>query len=147
MKSMKVKHIDHIGINVNDLPAAKAFFMELGFALVGEAQTKGEFLDSVIGLKGAETDFVMLEAPGGQLRLEVIKYLKPDDPERDRVPDANNLGLGHIAFEVDNLEEIVARIKEKGYKLIGEIRTYQDSWKLCYVRGPGNIIVELAERH
>ncbi|MGH7203742.1 MAG: VOC family protein [Candidatus Levyibacteriota bacterium] len=143
---MKVRHIDHIGINVTDLPSAKAFFIELGFTIVGESSMEGEFLDSVIGLKNAKTEFVMLQAPDGQLSLEVIKYHQPVDPEGTHAPAANRLGLGHMAFEVDDLEEIVAALKQKGHELVGELRTYENIWKLCYIRGPEGIIVELAER-
>lgn len=143
---MKVRHIDHLGINVTDLAAAKAFFTDLGFTIVGESSMKGELLDNVIGLKNADTEFVMLQAPDGQLNLEVIKYHYPIDSKGSRMPAANRLGLGHLAFQVDDVEEIVTALKQKGHELVGKIQIYENIWKLCYVRGPEGIIVELAEQ-
>jgi catechol 2,3-dioxygenase-like lactoylglutathione lyase family enzyme len=143
---MKVRHVNHIGINVDDLEAAKIFFVELGFTVDGEAKMEGDLLDKVIGLKGAKTEFVMLQAPDGQLNIEVIKYLEPVDPEGARPGRPNAFGLQHIAFEVDDLDGIVGSLQGKGYDLLGSIQNYQDIWKLCYIHGPGGIIVELAER-
>ena len=144
-KGMKVRHVDHIGINVNDLAPAKAFFTDLGFTIAGEASMQGELLDKVIGLKNAKTEFVTLQAPDGQLSVEIIKYLEPVDPKGIQVSAANILGLRHLAFEVDDVEEIVAFLKQKGHELVGEMQTYEHMWKLCYIRGPEGIIVELAE--
>lgn len=107
---------------------------------------QGELLDKVIGFKDAQTEFVMLQAPDEQLNLEIIKYHQPIDPEGARMPTANRLGLGHIAFEVDNLEETVTALKQKGHTLVGEVQTYENIWKLCYIRGPEGIIIELAQR-
>lgn len=143
---MNVQHVDHIGINVTDLPAAQAFFMDLGFTVAGQASMRGELLDKVTGLKNAETEFVMLEAPDGQLCLEIIKYYQPIDSEGIRLPAPNTLGLSHMAFQVDDVEEIVATLTQKGHELVGEVQTYENIWKLCYIRGPEGIIVELAER-
>jgi catechol 2,3-dioxygenase-like lactoylglutathione lyase family enzyme len=145
-KNMKVRHIDHIGINVLDLDAAKAFFTDLGFTIAGESSMEGELLDKVIGLKNAQTEFVMLQAPDGQLNIEVIKYHHPVDSEGIRVLPANTLGMRHLCFEVDDVEEIIASLKQKGHELVGELQTYENVWKLCYIRGPEGIIVELAER-
>lgn len=143
---MKVRHVNHIGINVTDLAAAEAFFTELGFTIDGKSTMQGELLDKVVGLEGAQTEFVMLQAPDGQLHLEIIKYHQPVDPKGIQAPAANTLGLRHLAFEVDDVEEIVAALKQKGYELVGEVQTYENIWKLCYIRGPENIIVELAEK-
>ncbi len=143
---MKVKHIDHLGINVQDLTAAKTFFTDLGFTVVGESSMQGELLDKVIGLKDARTEFVMLQAPDGQLNLEVIKYHQPIDKDGIQIQDANALGMRHLAFQVDDIEEIVASLKEKGHELVGEMQNYENIWKLCYIRGPEGIIIELAER-
>jgi catechol 2,3-dioxygenase-like lactoylglutathione lyase family enzyme len=146
IKNMKVRHVNHIGINVTDLAAAKAFFIDLGFTVAGETSMQSELLDRVTGLKDVRTEFAMLESPDGQLNLEVIKYHQPVNPEGSRVPAANALGLGHLAFEVDDVDGIVAALKQKGHELVGEVQTYENIWKLCYVRGPEGIIVELAER-
>ncbi len=98
---MKVRHVNHIGINVKYLVDAKAFLIDLGFTAEGEAEMNGELLDKVIGLKDAQTEFVMLKAPDGQLNIEVIKYHQPVDPQGIQTLPANTLGMRHIAFEVD----------------------------------------------
>jgi len=143
---MKVQHVNHIGINVEDLEAAKQFFIDLGFTVMGEASNEGTLLDEVTGLKDARTDLVMLTAPDGEMNVEVIKYHRPTDPEgiRRRKPYAH--GLGHIAFEVDDLDGIVEGLQQKGHALMGSIQNFENVWKLCYVRGPEGVIVELAER-
>jgi catechol 2,3-dioxygenase-like lactoylglutathione lyase family enzyme len=143
---MSIRHIDHIGINVENLEAAKLFFTELGFTVSGEIKMQGELLDAVTGLKGARTEFVTLQAPDGQLSLEVTKYHQPVDPEGIRPGGPNALGLRHIAFEVDDLDGIVKTLQQKGYDLLGSVQNYQNVWKLCYVRGPEGIIVEFAEQ-
>ena len=143
---MKIRHVDHIGINVENLEAAKVFFTDLGFTVAGEMKMKGKLLDAVTGLKGARTEFVMLQAPDGQLSLEVIKYHHPVDPEGIRPAGPNALGLRHLAFQVDDLDGIVKTLKQKGHDLVGSVQNYENVWKLCYVHGPEGIIVELAEQ-
>jgi len=143
---MKVKHIDHIGINVEDLGAAKTFFTDLGFKVVGEMEMQGELVDRVTGLKGVKDDIVMLQAPDGQLNLELVKFHHPVDDAGVQPVLANTLGLRHLCFEVEDLKGIVANLQTKGHELVGEIQQYKDSWKLCYVRGPEGIIIELAEK-
>ena len=143
---MKIRHVDHIGINVTNLEAAKTFFTDLGFTVMGEAKMQGELLDEVTGLKDARTEFVMLQAPDGQLNLEVIKYHHPVDSENTRPSGPNALGLRHMAFEVEDLDDIVKALQQKGHDLVGSVQNYENIWKLCYVHGPEGIIVELAER-
>jgi catechol 2,3-dioxygenase-like lactoylglutathione lyase family enzyme len=144
--SMKIRHVNHIGINVDDLEAAKTFFTDLGFTVAGESTMEGKLLDEVIGLKGAQTELVMLVAPDSELCLEVIKYHRPADPEGIRSHSPNTHGLGHIAFEVEDLDGIVESLKQKGYNLVGSVQNYENIWKLCYIYGPEGIIVELAEQ-
>lgn len=143
---MKVLHVDHIGMNVVDLEAATTFFTDLGFTVAGKAKMEGELLDKVTGLTNAKTDFVMLQSPDGQMNLEIIKYIQPVDPEGVQIQTANTLGMRHIAFQIDDLEEIVTVLKKKGHKLVGEVQTYENIWKLCYIYGPEGIIVELAQK-
>ena len=143
---MKVRHIDHIGINVEDLKTAKSFFTDLGFKVVGEMEMQGELVDRVTGLKGVKDDIVMLQAPDGQLNLELVKFHHPVDEAGLQPVLANTLGLRHLCFEVEDLKGIVANLQTKGHELVGEIQQYKDSWKLCYVRGPEGIIIELAEK-
>lgn len=143
---MKILHINHIGINVNDLESAVTFFTDLGFTVMGKAANEGKLLDEVTGLKDARTDLVMLEAPDKQLCLEVIKYHHPTDPEGIRPHQPYAHGLGHLAFEVEDLNGIVTSLQQKGHDLVGSVQNYENIWKLCYVHGPEGIIVELAER-
>jgi catechol 2,3-dioxygenase-like lactoylglutathione lyase family enzyme len=143
---MKIRHIDHVGINVDNLEAAKKFFTDLGFTVVGEAAMEGELVDRVTGLKGVKDDIVMLQAPDGQLNLELVKFHHPVDEAGIQPPAANTLGLRHLCFEVEDLDGIVETLQQKSIELVGEIQQYKDSWKLCYVRGPEGIIVELAEK-
>jgi catechol 2,3-dioxygenase-like lactoylglutathione lyase family enzyme len=110
---MKIRHVDHIGINVNNLEAAKVFFTDLGFTAAGKATMQGKLLDEVTGLKGARTELVMLQAPDGQLNLEVIKYHQPVDPEGIRPGGPNRLGMQHIAFQVDDLDGIVKTLQQR----------------------------------
>jgi len=143
---MKVRHIDHIGINVEDLETAKTFFTDLGFKVVGEMVMQGELVDRVIGLKGVKDNIVMLQAPDGKLNLELVKFHRPLDKNGIQQSAANTLGLRHLCFEVEDLKGIVANLQTKGHELVGEIQQYKESWKLCYVRGPEGIIIELAEK-
>jgi catechol 2,3-dioxygenase-like lactoylglutathione lyase family enzyme len=143
---MKIKHVDHIGINVENLEAAKIFFTDLGFSVVGEMVMQGELVDRVTGLKDVKDDLVMLQAPDGQLNLELVKFHYPVDEAGVQPVLSNTLGLRHLCFEVEGLDGIVATLQTKGHKLVGEIQIYENTWKLCYVRGPEGIIIELAEK-
>jgi catechol 2,3-dioxygenase-like lactoylglutathione lyase family enzyme len=143
---MKVRHVDHIGINVENLEAAKLFFTDLGFTVVGEAVMQGELVDRVTGLKNVKDDIIMLQAPDGQLSLELVKFHHPVDEAGVQPILANTLGLRHLCFEVEDLEGIVADLQAKGHELLGEIQTYENTWRLCYVHGPEGIIIELAEQ-
>jgi catechol 2,3-dioxygenase-like lactoylglutathione lyase family enzyme len=143
---MKIRHVDHIGINVEDLEAAKAFFTDLGFTVMGQSVMEGELLDRVTGLKDAKDDLLMLQAPDGQLNLELVKFHHPIDEAGAQLSAANTLGLRHLCFEVEGFDNIVAGLRQKGYELVGEVQTYEDVWKLCYIRGPEGIIIELAEQ-
>jgi catechol 2,3-dioxygenase-like lactoylglutathione lyase family enzyme len=143
---MKILHVDHIGINVEDLAAAKEFFVELGFKVLGEMTMQGELVERVIGLDDVRDDIVMLQAPDGQINIELVKFHHPVDPKGIQPAAANTLGLRHITFQVEDLEGTVNNLQQKGIELVGDLQTYEDSWKLCYIRGPEGIILELAER-
>jgi catechol 2,3-dioxygenase-like lactoylglutathione lyase family enzyme len=143
---MKIRHVDHIGINVLDLEAAKDFFTKFGFTVVGEAVMEGELVDSVTGLKGVKDDLVMLQAPDGKLNLELVKFHHPVDEAGVQPAAANTLGLRHLCFEVDDLDGSVETLKQKGHELVGSVQNYENIWKLCYIRGPEGIIIELAEK-
>jgi catechol 2,3-dioxygenase-like lactoylglutathione lyase family enzyme len=139
---MKLHRIDHVGVIVNDLPAAKAFFLDFGLEVQGE----GEWLDQIVGLNDVKTAYVFLGMPDGQANLELIKYYRPPGEKELPQPLANTLGIRHIAFVVDDIEAVVAKLKEQGKEVFGEIQNYENMYKLCYIRGPEGIILELAEQ-
>jgi catechol 2,3-dioxygenase-like lactoylglutathione lyase family enzyme len=143
---MRIKHVDHIGIVVNDLEGAKAFFASLGFTPVGQTTVEGEWVGRIIGLPDVRSDIVMLQAPDGQVNIELSKFHQPEATGDGQPTAANTLGLRHIAFQVEDLDDIVNTLEQKGHNLVGEIQTYQGTWKLCYVHGPEGITIELAEQ-
>ena len=138
--------MDHVGIVVDDLASAKAFFGELGLELQGEGSVEGEFADRVVGLEGVRSELAMMETPDGHSRLELIKFHAPQGPSGDRHTPANVPGLRHLSFLVDDVDAALARVQAQGAELVGEVENYEDIFRLCYVRGPEGIIVELAER-
>jgi catechol 2,3-dioxygenase-like lactoylglutathione lyase family enzyme len=139
---MKIQRIDHVGVVVDDLSAAKAFFLDIGLEVQGE----GELLDQVTGLHDAKTAFVMLGVPDGQANIELIKFYTPSDEKGIRRSFANTLGIRHIAFAVEEIEALVATLKKQGTEIFSEIQAYEHAYKLCYVRGPEGMILELAEQ-
>jgi len=143
---MKIHRIDHVGVIVNDLPAAIDFFLVLGLKVLGEAEVDGEWVEPIIGLNDVRETVVMLGVPDGQATLELVKFHKPADEKGIQQSFANTIGVTHIAFAVEDIEAIVTKLKEKGAELFGEIQNYENAYKLCYVRGPEGIIVELAEK-
>jgi catechol 2,3-dioxygenase-like lactoylglutathione lyase family enzyme len=142
---MKINRIDHIGINVEDFEAAKEFFIDLGFEVTGEMDMEGELVEKVIGLSNVKDRFAMLKTPGGEACIELIKFYQPLDEKGIQPSSANTLGMRHICLNVDDVDGIVAKLDKKGFKLAGEMQNYQNVYKLCYVRGPEGIILELAE--
>lgn len=144
--TMVLPRLEHVGIVVGDLEAAKAFFAELGLEVEGENSVEGRAVDRIVGLAGVRSDVVMLRTPDGHGKLELIRYRTPAGPGGDPEAPANAPGLRHILFEVAGIEDVLARLQPHGGELVGELVQYEDSFKLCYVRGPEGIIVELAER-
>ncbi|UOQ50409.1 VOC family protein [Gracilibacillus caseinilyticus] len=143
---MKVHRIDHVGVIVQDLPAAKDFFIELGLEVLGEAEVEGEWVERIIGLTDVKETVVMLGMPDGEATLELVKFHTPSDENGMQPSFSNTLGIRHIAFAVQDIESIVAKLKKKGAELVGEIQNYENAYKLCYIRGPEGIILELAEK-
>ena len=111
----------------------------------GDGQVEGGWVDRIVGLEGVRVDFAMVEAPDGHGRLELIKFHAPSGPDGDRHAPANTPGIRHIAFVVDDIDAAVARVRDRGAQLVGQVERAGDSYRLCYVRGPEGIIVELAE--
>jgi catechol 2,3-dioxygenase-like lactoylglutathione lyase family enzyme len=145
-KGMAIRRMDHVGVVVDDLEAATAFFVELGLQLQGEASIEGEWVDRVVGLQGVRSEIAMMETPDGHSRLELTKFHAPSGPGGDRHAPPNAAGLRHITFAVDDVDALVARLRAHGAELVGEIEDYKDAYRVCYVRGPEGIIVELAEQ-
>jgi catechol 2,3-dioxygenase-like lactoylglutathione lyase family enzyme len=143
---MKIHRIDHVGIVVNDLPAAKAFFLDFGLETLGEGKVQGEWVEQIIGLHDVKVAYVMLGTPDGEATIELVKFAMPSDEKGVQRNLANTLGIRHICFAVEDVEAIVAKLKKKGAELVGEIRNYENAYKLCYLRGPEGIILELAEQ-
>ena len=144
--AMVLPRLEHVGIVVGDLEAAKAFFAELGLEVEGEMAVEGRAVDRIVGLDGVESDMAMLRTPDGHGKLELIRYRTPVGADGDSRAPANVPGLRHILFEVADIEGVLERLRPHGAELVGELVRYEDSFKLCYVRGPEGIIVELAER-
>jgi catechol 2,3-dioxygenase-like lactoylglutathione lyase family enzyme len=143
---MKINRIDHVGVNVNDLAAAKAFFLDLGLEVQGEWEMDGELLNQVVGLNDVKVSCVALGMPGGEAWIELIKYITPVDEREIQKPFSNTHGIQHIAFAVENIEAIVAKLKKNGTEFFSEIQNYENKYKLCLCRGPEGIILELAEK-
>jgi catechol 2,3-dioxygenase-like lactoylglutathione lyase family enzyme len=143
---MTIQRMHHVGIVVDDLPGATAFFVELGFKLLGEGSVGGGWVDRVVGLEGVRAEIAMVETPDGRARLELTKFHAPSGPGGDGHAPANTPGIRHLAFAVDDIDTVVASLRARGAELVGEVERYGDSYRLCYVRGPEGIIVELAEQ-
>jgi catechol 2,3-dioxygenase-like lactoylglutathione lyase family enzyme len=144
---MTLQRMDNVLIVVDDLEAAKAFFAELGMELEGEATNEGPWVDSVVGLTDVRSDIAMMRPPDGHGGVELAKFHTPPavrpDPEAAPV---NTLGLRRIMFAVEDIDDVVARLRSHGAELVGEIAQYEDVYRLCFMRGPEGIIVGLAER-
>lgn len=137
---------DHVGVVVDDLDAAAAFFIDLGFEREGGTLVEGETVDKINGLDGVRAEVVMVRTPDRTGKLELVKYLAPADNEGPYPWPANRLGFRHICIEVNDLNAIVDRLRNQGFDTVGEVQDYGNIYRLCYVRGPEGLIVELAEQ-
>ncbi len=140
-----IKRMEHVGIVVEDLPAAIAFFVELGLELEGEASVASGVIDRINGLNGVKADIAMLKTPNGD-RLELCTYHAPQVHAGDQTAPPNVIGLRHVAFSVEGIEDVVERLRPHGAEPVGELVNYENAYKLVYLRGPGGAIVELAEQ-
>ena len=143
---MTIQRMDNVGIVVDDLKAAIAFFLELGLELEGEATVEGQLVDRVVGLDGVRSDIAMLRTPDGHGRLELSKFHTPPATTAEPNAPVNTLGIGRIMFAVDDIDAVVAGLRARGSELVGEVVQYEDSYRLCYVRGPEGIMIALAEQ-
>jgi catechol 2,3-dioxygenase-like lactoylglutathione lyase family enzyme len=143
---MTVQRLEHIGIVVDDLAAATAFFAALGLEVEGEASVEGGSVDRINGLEGVLADVVMLRSPDDSSKLELAKYRSPSYEGDDGPVPPNAPGIRHILFVVDDIDASLAGLRAHGGELVGELVNYENIYRLCYVRGPAGIIVELAEK-
>ncbi|HKZ13540.1 MAG TPA: VOC family protein [Solirubrobacterales bacterium] len=143
---MAVERMEHVGIVVDDLAAAVAFFVALGLELDGETSVEGEVVDRMTGLEGVRSDLAFLQTPDGHGKVEVVQYRSPARAGDPEPPRPNTPGLNHLLFAVDDVEATLARLLTHGAELVGEVIDYGTSYRLCYLRGPGRMIIELAEK-
>jgi catechol 2,3-dioxygenase-like lactoylglutathione lyase family enzyme len=143
---MTIQRMDNVLIVVEDLEAAKAFFTELGMELEGETTIEGEWVGRIIGLDYVRADITMMRTPDGHSRVELTRFHRPAavrvGPEN---APANALGIRRIMFTVDDVDDVVARLRSHGGELVGEIAQYENSYRLCFMRGPEGIIIGLAQ--
>ena len=144
---MTLKRMDNVLIVVEDLEAAKAFFVELGMELEGQTVVEGPAVDATVGLDGVRADIAMLCTPDGSGRVELTTFHTPPAVRAEPADaPANALGIRRIMFAVEDLDDVVARLRTHGAELVGEIAQYEDSYRLCFLRGPEGIIIGLAEK-
>jgi catechol 2,3-dioxygenase-like lactoylglutathione lyase family enzyme len=144
---MALQRMDNVLIVVEDLEAAKAFFTELGMELEGETTVEGPAVDATVGLTGVRADITMLRPPDGHGGVELTRYHRPRAvrAEPEDAP-AHALGIRRIMFAVEDIDDVVARLRRHGAELVGEMAQYGDSYRLCFLRGPEGIIIGLAEQ-
>jgi catechol 2,3-dioxygenase-like lactoylglutathione lyase family enzyme len=142
---MTVKRMDNVGIVVEDLDAAIAFFTELGLDLEGRALIEGEWAGKVTGLHGQRVEIAMMRTPDGHSRIELSRFLAPAVAADHRNAPVNALGYLRVMFAVEDLDDTVARLGKLGATLVEEIVQHQDTYRLCYIRGPEGILIGLAQ--
>jgi len=147
LAAMTLLRMDNVLVVVDDLDAAIAFFVELGMELEGRTTVEGSWVDRIVGLDGVRSEIAMMRTPDGQGRLELDKFHAPPAvrPEPQDVP-VNTLGIRRIMFAVEDIDDVLARLRTHGAELIGDVAQYEDSYRLCYVRGPEGIMVGLAQQ-
>jgi catechol 2,3-dioxygenase-like lactoylglutathione lyase family enzyme len=141
-----ITRMDHVGVVVDDLEAAVAFFVELGMERQGEAMpVAGRWVDQVVGLDDVQVDIAFVATPDGHGRLELTRFRHPVATTAEPGAPANTQGLRRLMFLVDDLDDTVARLRAHGGELVGEVGRFEDVYRLCYLRGPGGVIVALSE--
>lgn len=146
LRAMTILRMDNVLVVV-DLEAAIAFFVELGMELEGRTTVEGSWVDCIVGLDGVRSEIAMMRTPDGHGRLELDKFHAPAAvrPEPQDVP-VNTLGIRRIMFAVEDIDDVLTRLRTHGAELVGDVAQYEDSYRLCYVRGPEGIIVALAQQ-
>jgi catechol 2,3-dioxygenase-like lactoylglutathione lyase family enzyme len=142
---MAVKRMDNVGIVVESLDTAIAFFAELGLKLQGRAMIEGEWAGRITGLGTQRVEIAMLVTPDGHSRLELSRFLTPPVVADHRNAPVNALGYLRVMFAVDDIDETLGRVTKHGAQLVGDVVQYEDAYRLCYIRGPEGILIGLAE--
>lgn len=143
--SMTVRRMDNVGIVVESLDAAISFFTELGLELEARATIEGEWAGRVTGLRDQRVEIAMMRTPDGHGRLELSRFLAPPVVADHRSAPVNALGYLRVMFAVEDLDDTLARLRERGAQLVGEVVQYEDVYRLCYIRGPEGLLIGLAE--
>ncbi|MBR1222855.1 VOC family protein [Bradyrhizobium sp. U87765 SZCCT0131] len=142
---MALKRMDNVGIVVEDLAGAIAFFLELGLELEGRATIEGEWAGRITGLGNQQVEIAMMRTPDGHGRLELSRFIAPPVVADHRNAPVNALGYLRVMFAVDDLDETLARLRTGGAQLVGDVVQYQDAYRLCYIRGPEGLLIGLAQ--
>jgi catechol 2,3-dioxygenase-like lactoylglutathione lyase family enzyme len=142
---MAIKRMDNVGIVVDDLEETIEFFQELGLELEGRGSIEGEWAGRVTGLGDQHVEVAMMRTPDGHSRLELSRFIRPAVVADHRDAPVNALGYLRVMFAVDDLDATLERIGKRGARLVGEIVRYEDIYRLCYIRGPGGLLIGLAE--
>ena len=142
---MALRRMDNVGIVVDDLAATIAFFRELGLELEGQATIEGEWAGRVTGLGDQHVEIAMMRTPDGHSRLELSRFITPPVVADHRDAPVNALGYLRIMFAVEDIDDTLARLRRRGAQLVGEVVQYEDSYRLCYIRGPEGILIGLAQ--
>jgi catechol 2,3-dioxygenase-like lactoylglutathione lyase family enzyme len=142
---MALKRMDNVGIVVEDLEATIEFFVELGLELEGRGMVEGEWAGRVTGLGDQQVEIAMMRTPDGHSRLELSRFLRPAVIADHRTAPVNALGYLRAMFTVDDVHETLGRLRARGAELVGEVVQYQDTYRLCYIRGPEGLLIGLAQ--
>ena len=142
---MTVKRMDNVGIVVESLDTAVAFFTELGLELEGRFSIEGAWAGRVTGLGDQHVEVAMMRTPDGHSRLELSRFLRPPVVADHRTAPVNALGYLRVMFAVEDLDDTLARLRKRGAELVGEVVRYEDAYRLCYIRGPEGLLIGLAE--
>jgi catechol 2,3-dioxygenase-like lactoylglutathione lyase family enzyme len=142
---MAVKRMDNVGIVVEDLGATVDFFRELGLEFEGRAMIEGEWAGRVTGLGDQHVEIAMMRTPDGHSRLELSRFIRPRVVANHRNAPVNALGYLRVMFAVDDIDETLARLGKHGAELVGEVVWYEDTYRLCYIRGPEGLLIGLAQ--
>jgi catechol 2,3-dioxygenase-like lactoylglutathione lyase family enzyme len=143
---MTVQRMDNVGIVVESLDAAISFFTELGLELEGRATVEGDWAERVTGLRPMRVEMAMMRTPDGHSRLEISRFLTPAPVADHRNAPVNALGYLRVMFAVDDIDETLARLRQRGAQLVGEVAQYEDAYRLCYIRGPEGLLIGLAQK-